>query len=183
MTLNLPMTIPNRVISSTSKVWEILVASKNGNISKVKELAAETPELVYAQYNYTPPIHFAVREGHTMLVEYLLDEGAHDPNYKIYPFLDSLTTLAEDRGLTEIVSLLNHYAADNSNQKFKGDNGEIHYDRTSLQNEFQDMVDKQNYERVKEILNQHPDFAKDETYFWGGRRYDDACQNLQLAIT
>jgi ankyrin repeat protein len=31
---------------------------------------------------YTP-IHFAVREGHVELVKYLLDNGAHDPNYKI----------------------------------------------------------------------------------------------------
>ena len=167
MKLNLPMTIPNGVISSTLKVWEILVASKEGNIARVKELVAETEALVYAQYNYTPPIHFAVREGHSRLVEYLLEKGAHDPNYKIYPFLDSLIILAEDRGLTEIVSLLNHYSADTSRHKYSGDNGEIHYDRTPLQSEFQEQVDKKNYERVKEILNEHPEFAVDETYFWG----------------
>ena len=166
MTLDLPMTISNGVISSTSKVWEILVASKDGNLSKVKELAAETPELIYAQYNYTPPIHFAVREGHGALVKYLLEEGAHDPEYKIYPFLDSLVTIAADRGSTEIVSLLNEYAADNSKQKYKGDNGEIQYDRTPLQKEFEQAVNKQDYERTKEILGEHPEFAKDETYFW-----------------
>lgn len=161
------MTISNGVISTTSKVWEILAASKAGNLTKVKELAAEIPELTYAQYNYTPPIHFAVREGHIQLVKYLLDEGAHDPNYRIYPFLDSLVTIADDRELTEIAYLLDQYSKDNSKQKYKGDNGEIHYERTPLQIEFQQEVDKQHYARVRAILAEHPEFAKDETYFWG----------------
>lgn len=167
MKLNLPMTISNGVTSSTSKVWDILVASKRGDLASAKELVAQTPELIYAQYNYTPPIHFAVREGHVELAKYLLDEGAHDPDYRIYPFLDSLVTIAEDRGSTEIVHLLKEYSEDNSKQKYKGDNGEIHYDRTALQIEFQQAVYKQHYERTKSILEEHPEFAKDETYFWG----------------
>ncbi len=46
----------------------------------------ECPELIYAQYNYHPPIHFAVREGHLDLVRYLLRNGAHAPDYRSYPF-------------------------------------------------------------------------------------------------
>src|SRR6266850_1051780 len=90
--LNLQMEIANGVISTTNKVWDILLASKNDDLEKVKKIVGECPELIYAQYNYTPPIHFAVREGHLELVKYLLDNGAHDPKYKIYPFQDSLQT-------------------------------------------------------------------------------------------
>ena len=32
--------------------------------------------------------------------------AAHEPRYKIYPFLDKLDVLAEDRGHIEIVALL-----------------------------------------------------------------------------
>jgi len=166
MKLDLPMALANGVLSSTSKVWEALVAGKNGDLPKLKELVTACPELIYAQYNYTPPIHFAVREGHIDLVKYLLDQGAHDPNYKIYPFLDSLVTLAEDRGSIEIASLLNQYADDKGKHKYKGDNGEIHYNRSPVQKEFEQAVDKNNYERTEQILKDHPEFAKDDTYFW-----------------
>ena len=93
---DLPMTIANGVRTTTLKVWDILKASYDGRLDRVKELTSKFPELAYAQYNYTPPIHLAVREGHTDIVEYLLFEcGAHDPGYKTYPFRDSLDTLAE----------------------------------------------------------------------------------------
>src|SRR4051812_21735560 len=127
--LRLPMTVANGVLSTTTNVWEILVASKNGNLDAVKGLVSQCPELIFAQYNYTPPIHFAVREGHRELVKYLLGNGAHDPKYKIYPFSNTLQTIAQDRDYYDIVDLLDEYASDQSLQKFKGDNGEIHYDR------------------------------------------------------
>src|ERR1044072_3449886 len=101
--LSLPMELSNGVMTTTAKVWDILFASKNGHLNTVKKLVDEYPELIYAQYNSTPPIHFAVREGHTDLVKYLLDNGAHDPNYKTYPFLDTLQTVAQDRDKVEIV--------------------------------------------------------------------------------
>src|SRR6187551_2348251 len=110
MKLNLPMKLSNEVVSTTTKVWNILVASRNGNLEEVKHLVKECPELIFSQYNYTPPIHFAVREGHVDLVKYLLDHGAHNPTYKIYPFLDSLEIIARDREFDEIVSLLQEYA-------------------------------------------------------------------------
>ena len=109
-----PIRLSNDVYSTTTKVWEILSATYLGNISPVKELVSGCRELIYAQYNYTPPIHFAVREGHSELVKYLLDNGAHNPDYKIYPFLEPLQILAADRGYQEIVDLLNEYATDES---------------------------------------------------------------------
>ena len=164
---DMPMKLSNAVVSTTTKVWNILVASKSGDLEAVKQMAGECHELLFAQYNYTPPIHFAVREGHNDLVKYLLKQGAHDPKYKIYPFQESLQTIANDRGYYEIESLLNEYAANPPLQKYKGDNGEIVYNRTELQLEFQHAVDKNGYKKVEAILKEHPEFAKDETYFWG----------------
>ncbi len=165
--LGLPMQLSNGVMSSTGKVWDILAASKNGDLNAVKKLVDECPELIYAQYNYTPPIHFAVREGHIDLVKYLLNNGAHDPGYKTYPFLDTLQTIAQDRGYDEIVTLLNEYTTNTSLHKFKGDNGRIFFNRTGLQTEFEEAVKDYDLEKAEKILKQHPEFVKDETYFWG----------------
>lgn len=165
--LNLPVELSNGVMVTTTQVWEILVASKNGDLDTVKSLVHECPLLIYAQYNYTPPIHLAVREGHIELVEYLLNNGAHDENYKTYPFLDSLQAMAEDRGHLKIVTLLNEYSANTSLNKLKGDNGKIHFKRTGMEIEFEKAVDENNVEKTEILLKQHPEFAKDETFFWG----------------
>ena len=167
MKLNLPMKLSNDVISTTTKVWNILVASKNGNLEEVKHMVNGCPELIFAQYNYTPPIHFAVREGHSDLVKYLLDNGAHDSGYKTYPFNEQLQIMAKDRDQSEIALLLEQYAKDRSKQKYKGDNGEILYNRTELQVEFQEAVNKGSLAKTEKILTEHPEFAKDETWFWG----------------
>ena len=167
LNLALPVKLSNDVISTTAKVWNILSASYIGNLEAVKNMADECPELVYAQYNYAPPIHFAVREGHTELVKYLLANGAHNPGYKFYPFQESLQTMANDRGLIEIEDLLDQYSSDPARHRFKGDNGEILYNRTELELDFQKVVDEENFERVAQILKEHPHFAKDETFFWG----------------
>ena len=165
--LNLPVKLTDGAMSTTGKLWEVLVAAKEGNLERIRNLEADCPALIYAQYNYTPPIHFAVREGHTDLVKYLLEKGAHDPSHKIYPFQESLQTLAHDRGHAGIESLLNEYAADPARQKFWGENGEIHYERSSIQQEFEKAVYEGEMGKTRNILAQHPDFAKDETWFWG----------------
>lgn len=167
MSLGLPMEVAGQVISKTGKVWEILLASRNGDLKKVKELRDECPELIYAQYNYTPPIHFAVREGHIELVRYLLDQGAHEPGHKMYPFQEPLDMIAEDRGYHEIAILLKDYAADPARQRYSGDNGRIFFERTNLQTEFEKAVNRNDPGHTELILKEHPEFAKDETYFWG----------------
>jgi uncharacterized protein len=168
MKLDLPMEVANGVLSTTTRVWNILTASKNGDLGTVKKLVNECPELIYAQFNYAPPIHFAVREGHNELAKYLLNNFAHDPAYRIYPFLDSLQTIADDRGFKEIVFLLEQYANNSNQEKYhKGDNGKIFYNRTELQLEFERVVAEENLERTEQILKEHSEFALDETYFWG----------------
>jgi ankyrin repeat protein len=161
------MSLFNDVISTNTKVWEVLVASKKGDLASIKKMADDCPELLYAQYNYTPPIHFAVREGHTELVAYLLSQGAHDPTYKIYPFLDSLEILAEDRGYHKILKLLKNYAEDSSIKKYKGDNGGINFSYSTSQQEFQYAVNHDDIATTEKILNQHPEYALDDTYSWG----------------
>jgi hypothetical protein len=164
--LDLPMEVGNGVISTTSKVWEMLSAAHTGDLNKVKSLAADCPELLYAQYNYAPPIHFAVREGHAELVTFLLAQGAHDPDYRFYPFQESLQTVANDRGYTEIENLLDEYAVNTNIQKCKGDNGEIFYGRSPQQAGFEKAVYKNDLDKTRRLLTDHPEFALDETYFW-----------------
>lgn len=167
LSLDLPMAVGHGAVSTTRHVWDILFASYHGNLEKVKELAESQSELLYAQYNYTPPIHFAVREGHVELVKYLLKHGAYDPSYKTYPFLDNLPTVANDRGHLEIARLLETYASDPTQQKYKGDTGQIYYNRTEEQLEFERAIDEHDVSTVEKILLKHPEFAIDKTFFWG----------------
>src|SRR5690242_7284012 len=87
-------------------IWNILSASRDGDLGRVKELIARRPDLVSAEYNYTPPIHFAVRERHLDVVRFLLDKGAEYSTYRTYPFQDSLLTMARDREYHDIAQLL-----------------------------------------------------------------------------
>ena len=164
--LDLPMEVGNGAISTTGKVWQILTASNDGDIDTVRKLVEECPGLMYAQYNYAPPIHFAVREGHTELVNYLLANGAHDAAYRIYPFNESLQIIAQDRGYLEIEKRLDEYASDTSRHKYKGDNGRIFYNRSHDEAEFEKAVSENDLEQTKRILQSHPEFALDQTYFW-----------------
>jgi hypothetical protein len=164
--LDLQMEVGSGVFSTTMNVWETLLASHHGDLEKVKRLTDECPELIYAQYNYAPPIHFAVREGHLELVKFLLTHGAHDPGYRFYPFQESLQVVANDRSYYEIEHLLDEYASDPSRHKYHGDNGRIIYDRNALQNEFEKAVADNDLDRTKQILEECPEFALDETYFW-----------------
>lgn len=165
--LHLPIQLSNGIVSTTTKVWAILNAAQKGDLSTIKKMAEECPELLYAQYNYNPPIHFAVRQGHIQLVQFLLANGAHNPGYKSYPFLDSLELIAQNRGYNEITTLLEAYKANNAQQKFTGDNGAILFNRTELETTFEKAVDDEDLEKTEAILKEHPEFVKDETFFWG----------------
>ena len=164
--LEFPIKLSGGEYSTTWKVWEILKASHDGDLASVVKLTEECAGLIYAQYNYTPPVYFAVREGHPDLLRSLLARGAHDSKYRNYPFQDSLQTIAADRGFDDIVVILDNYVADPANQKYKGDNGETEYGRSELQREFETAVDKEDIVRTKEILEINPEFALDPTYFW-----------------
>ncbi len=92
-------------------LWSLFEASAAGDLAAVKWLVERRPELVNAQYNYTPAIHFAVREGRLEVAQYLIDRGAETVDYRSYPFQDSLLTIAEDREDLAMADLLRKVAA------------------------------------------------------------------------
>src|SRR5262245_56480381 len=128
----LPMTLHGGAKSTTTEVWGMLSASFAGDLKRAQELMAERPELATCQYNYTPPLHFAVREGHFELVRALVDRGAYDPGYKSYPFGETLPTIARDRGFEEIAALLERSVARGLAHKWV-ETGEIDYQQDADQ--------------------------------------------------
>lgn len=107
--VELQSTLPIRfggVATTTTAVWETLSASRAGDLERVRDMVAGNPILACCKYNYAPPIHFAVREGHTDLVRFLLDHGGLFPKYRIDGFNEELIVFARDRGHREIVVLL-----------------------------------------------------------------------------
>jgi hypothetical protein len=71
------------VIATTTDDWNMLVASRDGDLHRVQALAAQCPALLTCQYDYTCPLHLAVREGHLELVRYLVEQAGIDPNYQM----------------------------------------------------------------------------------------------------
>ncbi|HUQ83940.1 MAG TPA: ankyrin repeat domain-containing protein [Gemmatimonadaceae bacterium] len=91
--------------------WQLYLATRRGDLTRVSEIVAQHPGLALFEYNYTPPLHFAVREGHADLVRFFLDRGADAASYRSYPLQDSLLTFAEDRGYTEVARVLRTHLA------------------------------------------------------------------------
>lgn len=77
-------------------IWSMLWAALEGDVDRVRDLAGREPNLIRAEYWYTQPLHFAVREGHAAVVRTLLELGA-DPSYRRYAH-EPLATVARDRG-------------------------------------------------------------------------------------
>jgi ankyrin repeat protein len=98
-------TLADGTVADANDVFAMFVSTRDGDMATVKRLVAGVPALATVEYNYTPPIHFAVREGHADIVELLLDHGA-DPAYRSYPFQESLLTFADDRGHDAVGRLL-----------------------------------------------------------------------------
>ena len=100
------ITLPDGGSAPADTVWDMYLAAHAGDLDQVKALVARHPGLARHEYNYTPPVHFAVREGHSRLVRFLADRGAIDPSYRSYPFQDTLLTIADDRGHSAVVAVL-----------------------------------------------------------------------------
>ena len=82
----------------TAEVWNLLMACRDGNLARVEELLAAWPTAVRSEYNYMPPLHLAVREGHLPIVRFLAERGAVNPKYRTYPYNEPLVVVATDRG-------------------------------------------------------------------------------------
>ena len=71
-----PIRLHDGGVSTTIVVWDMLRASFDGNLSRIKALLDRSPGLLTCQYDYTSPLHLAVREGHLDLVVFLVERGA-----------------------------------------------------------------------------------------------------------
>jgi ankyrin repeat protein len=143
----------------------MLSASFAGDVERAQELMAQRPELATCQYNYTPPLHFAVREGHLELVRVLVDRGAYDPGYKSYPFCETLPTIARDRGFEEIAALLESSLARGLAHKWV-ETGEIDYQQDADQLRFDRAVHDGKRKDVERLLAVRPDLARNELSSW-----------------
>jgi hypothetical protein len=84
--------------------WGMIVAAATGDAPTIRRLLDADPTLSHRGYFYTPPIHFAVREGHAEIVQMLLDAGA-DPEWNGY-YGDSLIGMARERGHNAVAATL-----------------------------------------------------------------------------
>jgi hypothetical protein len=165
MQRTLPMTLHGGAKSTTTEVWAMLSAAHAGNVAVTQELMAQRPELATCQYNYTPPLHFAVREGHAALVRALVDRGAYDPGYKSYPFGDTLLTIAHDRGFDEIAAMLESALERGLAHKWV-ETGEIDYEQDAGQLRFDRAVHDGKRRDVERLLSARPDLATNELSSW-----------------
>ena len=162
-----PMLQHGGVVSTTTDVWEMLTACRAGDLNRAQALASQCPALATCQYDYTCPLHFAVREGHLELARYLIAEGGIDPNYYMHPFLESLLTLADDRVYDEISAFLRQSIADPRLIREWEDTGKIDFGKDETQQRFQLMVGQGDCDEVEAMLRERSDLALDEDCFWG----------------
>lgn len=86
-------------------IWQVLNAARDGDTSKLHAMLRADPTLVGAEFWYTPPLHFAVREGHLEAARMLLDAGADIFHRSLYA-QETLLQMALDRGHGEVANLL-----------------------------------------------------------------------------
>jgi uncharacterized protein len=162
----LPITLHGNVSTTTTEVWETLVASRNGDLGRVRQLISARPELSTCQFNYTPPLHFAIRHGHLALVRLLVDNLALDPDYKSYPFGDSFLVLARDRGHDEIVRFLEGALARPEVTREWVETGHIDFKQDEQQQRFDKAVHAGNRQDVERLLGERPELARNELSSW-----------------
>lgn len=85
-------------------VWVIITSAATGDVPAMRRLLERDPNLSRKGYFYTPPIHFAVREGHPEAVQTLIDSGA-DSEWNGH-YGDSLIEMAKERGHHTVVTVL-----------------------------------------------------------------------------
>ena len=86
-------------------VWAVLNAARDGDTAALRALLARDPTLVRAEYWYTPPLHFAVREGHLEAVKLIVEAGG-DLTHRSLHGGETLLQIAEDRDRDDVAQYL-----------------------------------------------------------------------------
>ena len=86
-------------------IWQVLNAARDGDTATLRGMLEDDPTLVRAEFWYTPPLHFAVREGHLDATRLLLEAGADIFHRSLYA-QEPLLRMALDRGHDEVADLL-----------------------------------------------------------------------------
>ena len=167
----LPMELPSGVYATTTEVWQMLVASRTGDLETVQSLIARNAAFARCEYNYMPPLHLAVREGHVDVVRYLLAHGAYNAEHATYPYGESLVTLAEEREFGDIARLLREAAsrAATAPPAETGVHGVGHIEFPNIDEErarFGKLVGANALTSVEKLLQRRPDLVDDPFAFW-----------------
>lgn len=152
---------------STVDMWNMLMACRGGDLPRVRELVLAHPLIAVCDYNYMPPIHLAVREGHMDIVRLLAEHGAVNPKYLTYPYREPLAIVARDRGAEEIAAILEEYSRIVDPDRPEEEGGEILYDRDEERIEFQKLVNHNATAQAARMLEKRPELALDEFASWG----------------
>lgn len=86
-------------------IWQVLNAARDGDTPRLRQMLEDDPTLVKAEFWYTPPLHFTVREGHLDATRLLLQAGADIFHRSLYA-QEPLLQMALDRGHDEVANLL-----------------------------------------------------------------------------
>jgi hypothetical protein len=150
----------------TEDVWNMLLACRDGDLDRVQALVAAYPSIVQSDYNYMSPLHLAVREGHLDVVRFLAGLGAVNPNYKTYPYRETLVIVATDRGYSEIAALLEEHARSADPNRPEDEGGHIEYLTDFERRRFEHFVTALDHKAVREMLDRRPELAIDPFAFW-----------------
>jgi ankyrin repeat protein len=161
-----PVKLWDGVMSTTTDVWQMLTACRDGDLERVKALVASCPSLVRCDYNYMPPIHLAVREGHVEVVRYLAGLGAVNPKHVTYPYNETLATVALDRGYEEIARILEEHLRDPDPARPGEESGEIDYGTDEERRRFERLVGAGSLAAAEKLVTKRPELATDPFAFW-----------------
>ncbi len=150
----------------TTEVWSMLTACRDGDRGRVEELVALYPSIVLSAYNYMPPLHLAVREGQLEIVRFLAARDAVNPNYKTYPYGETLPVIAGDRGYPEIEAVLHDHLRRANPDRREDEIGHIEYEVDYERRRFQRLVSAGAMAAVEELLERRPELATDPFAFW-----------------
>ena len=86
-------------------IWQVLNAARDGDTTRLRAMLEDDPALVNAEFWYTPPLHFAAREGHLDATRMLVEADADIFRRSLYA-QETLLQMALDRGHDEVANLL-----------------------------------------------------------------------------